>query len=77
MARPGTTVGWCREDELALIDDFIETRGVTWYEPRFAVETSSAYLPIGIAAARLAAMELKAPLEYARLLHALLTAWRR
>jgi hypothetical protein len=66
-----------RPEELAAIDDFIATRGVTWYEPRFAVETSSVYLPAGIVADRLAAMAVRPPLEFARLLHQLLTAWRR
>jgi hypothetical protein len=65
-----------RSQELAAISDFIETHGVTWYEPRYAGETS-VFLPAGIVAARLAEMEARPPLEYAKLLHHLLTAWRR
>jgi hypothetical protein len=67
--------GVTRPEELAAIDTFIETYGVRRCPPRYTYPTS-AYVPAGIAAARLAAMELKAPLEYARLLHQLLVAWR-
>jgi hypothetical protein len=76
MARPGVTASWSREREIEAIDEFVELRGVTWYEPHYGCETS-VHLPAGIVAARLAAMETRPPLEYARLLHQLLTAWRR
>jgi hypothetical protein len=60
-----------RAQELAAIDDFIETYGVT---PRAALcaEPTSAYVPVAIAAARLPALDVS-PTDYADLLHRLLT----
>jgi hypothetical protein len=64
-----------RPEELALIAAHIELYGVRRYPPHYACETA-VYLPAGIVAARLAEIEARPPLEYARLLHQLLTAWR-
>jgi hypothetical protein len=61
-------------EELAAIDDFIETHGVTWCEPRFAVPTM-AYVPVAIAAARLAGLDTAAT-DYAVLAHRLAVIWR-
>jgi hypothetical protein len=68
MARGQTA--WCREDELAAIDTHIAVHGVRRYSPRYA-EPTSAYLPVALAAARLAEMQVQALAGYAELLHRL------
>jgi hypothetical protein len=65
-----------RPEEIAAIDDYIASHGLTRCEARYSCETSI-YLPAGIVAARLAEMQVRPPIEYARLLHHLMTAWRR
>jgi hypothetical protein len=64
-----------RPEELAAIDDWIAVYGVRRYPPRYA-EPTSAYLPMRLAASRLAEMQLQAPAGYAELLHRLLMLWR-
>jgi hypothetical protein len=65
-----------RLDELAAIDDFIATHGVRWCAPRY-VEPTSSYLPIALAAARLAAMQVQDPVEFSwKMAERILTLWR-
>jgi hypothetical protein len=64
-----------RPEELAAIDSWIATHGVNPYPARFADETT-AYLPMRVAASRLAEMQLQASAGYAELLHRLLSLWR-
>jgi hypothetical protein len=63
-----------RSQELAAIDDFILTYGVTRLEPRYAGETM-AYVPVAIAAVRLAGLDTAAP-DYAILARRLAVIWR-
>jgi hypothetical protein len=70
-----SAVSVTRSQELAAIDAHIELYGVRRYPARYADETM-AYLPMRVAASRLAEMQVQAPAGYAELLHRLLTVWR-
>jgi hypothetical protein len=69
--------GVTRPEEIAAIDDFIARHGVRWYEPRFG-DTTSAFVPIGVATSRIAALDTRSdPFAFTRLMHQLIIAWRR